>query len=166
MLSDFDQLGSGARVWVYQANRAMNQAEQQEILQKLSAFLNQWAAHGSALQASGKIVKDHFLIIGVDESFQMASGCSIDSSVRFMQDLGQEYKIDFFQRTNLAFLEDDIVKLTPLAELKSAVEEGRVKPDSLFFNNTIQTKGELDSSWCVKASESWLKRYFSTTLSV
>jgi hypothetical protein len=40
----------------------------------------------------------------VDERKAGVSGCSTDSSVRFIKSLGEKYKVDFFNRTNLAFV--------------------------------------------------------------
>lgn len=135
-------------------------------MEALSQFLKAWAAHGQDLHASGKIEYDQFLIIATDESFNLASGCSIDSSVHFVQDLGSRYSIDFFDRSKLAFLQEESVNLIALNSLKGSIEQQVVKPDSLFFQNTVQTKGELKSNWLVKAGESWLKRYFKTYVSV
>lgn len=166
MLANFDKVSDSARIWIYQADRPINPAEKAMIREQTEAFLSQWAAHGSALQAAGDVLYDHFLVICIDESFQMASGCSIDSSVRFVQELGQRMNLDFFQRTNLAFDLETGMKLVPLSKMKTAVESGQVKADSLFFDNNIQSKGQLASQWRVKAGESWLKRYFKATLSV
>jgi hypothetical protein len=166
MLTDFNSLGENSRVWVYQADRLLNNKEQVEILQALEVFLGQWAAHGNNLMASGTIMYDAFLVIGTDESFNMASGCSIDSSFRFVQELGAKTGIDFFQRMNLAFFIDEKVEILKMSDLKSKIEEGLIDSNTLFFDNTIQKKIELDSKWCVKAGESWLGRYFKTTANV
>lgn len=166
MLANFDKISDQARVWIYQADRAVSAEEKSQITANLEGFLGQWAAHGSALQAAGGILYDHFLVICIDESFQMASGCSIDSSVRFVQELGQRLGIDFFKRTNLAFELENGINLVEMPKLKAAIEAGQVKADSLFFDNNIQSKGQLESQWRVKASESWLKRYFKASLSV
>ena len=104
MLANFDNISDQARVWIYQADRPIGTEEKNVIIKDTEAFLSQWAAHGSALQAAGDLLFDHFLVICIDESFQMASGCSIDSSVRFVQELGQKLSIDFFKRTNAQFL--------------------------------------------------------------
>ena len=166
MLAKFDRISENARVWIYQADRAISDEEKALIDQELQRFLGQWAAHGSALQAAGDVLHQHFLIICIDESFQMASGCSIDSSVRFVQELGQKLGIDFFQRTNLAFALDGNIELVAMAQLKAAVEQGKVTADSLFFDNNIQSKSQLAGQWQIKAGESWLKRYFKASLSV
>lgn len=166
MLTDIDKMNDEARVWVYQADRPVSADEKDLIQKELGAFLGQWAAHGSDLKAAGDLLHSHFLVICIDESFQMASGCSIDSSVRFVQELGQKLGIDFFKRTNLAFDLENGVELIEMSNLKGAIEAGKVHAESLFYDNTIKNKGQLVNQWGVKASESWLKRYFKASLSV
>ena len=166
MLANFDNISDQARVWIYQADRPIGTEEKNVIIKDTEAFLSQWAAHGSALQAAGDLLFDHFLVICIDESFQMASGCSIDSSVRFVQELGQKLSIDFFKRTNLAFEVATGIELIEMPKLKGQIEAGVVNPDSVFFDNNIQNKAQLVNQWRVKAGESWLKRYFKASLSV
>lgn len=161
MLTNFEQLSDRSRIWIYQADRPLTQREQSDILSALESFLEQWAAHGQALYASGTIAYDHFLIIATDEQFNLASGCSIDSSVRFVQEMSARFSVDFFNRMNLAFKEGDTIKLVPMAQIKEKAESGVINENTLFFQNTIQTKAELSTSWIVKSGESWLKRYFS-----
>ena len=166
MPTNFDSISDRAKIWIYQADRFINMQEKAVIREHLDVFLSQWAAHSSALQAAGDVLYDYFLIICVDESFQMPGGCSIDSSVRFVQELGQRMNLDFFQRTNLAFDLETGIKLITMPGLKAAIESGEIKADSLFFDNNIQSKNQLADQWRIKAGESWLKRYFKATLSV
>lgn len=166
MLTNFEGMRDNSRVWIYQSDRPISEEEKAGILTDSDVFLRQWAAHGSDLKASGTILHDHFLIICTDESFNLASGCSIDSSVQFVQGIGQKYGIDFFQRTNLAFWQNETIKMVKLGDMKGLVANGEIGADSIFFENTIQTKGQLETQWRVKASETWLKRYFKAALNV
>jgi hypothetical protein len=38
-----------------------------------------------------------------------------------------------------------------------AAQNGFIKEDTLFFQNTVQTKAELEEKWIVKVGESWLR---------
>ena len=166
MLAPFEKLSLRSRIWIYQANRSLSDTEQRTILKSADSFVQQWAAHGQSLLASATVLYDHFFIIATDENFNMASGCSIDSSFRFVQESGSHLNIDFFQRTNLAFLVDNKVELIQMNALKQAIEDGRISEETSFFDNNIHTKSELETQWIVNAGESWLKRYFQTTKSV
>ena len=65
------------------------------ISEKAEAFINQWTRHGDDLKGSFTIKYNQFLVLAVDESFNNVSGCSIDSSVRFVQGLTSRIKIGF-----------------------------------------------------------------------
>jgi len=166
MLTPFEELRPQSRIWIYQADRPIAGEEEQAMLAASETFIREWAAHGQSLLASASVLHQHFLVFATDENFNMASGCSIDSSFRFVQQLGQEMNFDFFQRTNLAFLIDNEVKIVPMSALKHEIAAGTIGEDSLFFDNNIGTKTELAEKWIVSASKSWLKRYFQSSPSV
>jgi len=166
MQTPFNALDDSSRIWIYQSDRKINTGEQKAILSTALDFMTKWAAHGQDLKASATIEHDQFLIIGTDESFNAASGCSIDSSVHFVQELAQNYDIDFFDRMKMAFLINNEVKIIPLNELKSEIANEHLNAESQFFNNTITTKGDLNENWLVNAGNSWLKRYFKVHESV
>ncbi len=166
MVKNFDELSDQSRLWIYQSNRALTAEDVSDIEEKAASFISGWAAHGQDLLASAIVMHNHFLIIAADENFNMASGCSIDSQFRFVQDLGKAMDIDFFNRLNIAFLLQDQVELIPMSAIKQNIEEGNITADSTFFDNNLQTKGDLRVKWLKNASDSWLSRYFRTQNSV
>lgn len=161
MLVDFDSLGSSARVWIYQAGRKFSETEKNTISQTLSSFTDQWAAHGSPLKTSFKVFHDQFIVLTADESFNEASGCSIDSSVHVIKKIDDQFSLDLFDRTKVAFLKKNNVMVLCLNDLSKGLSENMWQQDTLTFNNTVSTKGELDERWVVPANETWLKRYLT-----
>ena len=77
-----------SKVWIYASNRELTQKDQETIASELEPFISEWAAHGKGLLGKSSILENRFVVLVVDESKAMASGCSIDTSVRFMKDLG------------------------------------------------------------------------------
>lgn len=161
MKIDFSAISDNARLWIYQADRKLNQDERAFVEQMLSTFTEKWEAHGAPLKAAFKIVHDQFIVIAVDEAFNQASGCSIDSSVHLMQDISAKLGVDLFDRSKIAFIFNEEIYLESLSNLKSKVEQGLIEKDTLTFNNLISNKGELDSSWVVPAGKTWMSRYFN-----
>ena len=159
MFVDFDKMARDSRVWLYQSDRDLTAEEQNYILEQTEKFLNTWVAHGPNLNSSVKIFYKRFLVILVDEKFASVSGCSIDSSVRFVKALETELNVNFFDRTKVAFLDDGNVFLESLNKIKNRISEGIISGDTLTFNNLIKNKAELEESWMVPASETWLSRY-------
>jgi hypothetical protein len=66
-----------------------------------------------------------------------------------------------FNRQLLGFVMKDNIQLLPLAQLSYAVEHGFVTRDTLYFNNTVQTKAELQEKWMIPAGNSWLSGKFA-----
>ncbi|GAB4002069.1 hypothetical protein GCM10028807_59870 [Spirosoma daeguense] len=160
MYVDFDKLSDKARVWVYQANRLLTDDDIKMIDGLLKPALNQWAAHGQPLLASAEISENRFIVIGVDESYSLPSGCSIDDSARTIRSIGSQIGVDFFDRSAIVELADGLVKAIALSDLKNAVESGVLTPDTSVFNTLVPTKADYLTNWRIRAAESWLGRYF------
>jgi hypothetical protein len=72
-----------------------------------------------------------------------------------------------FDRTALAFVVKDKVQLLPLSQLQYAIDNGFIKGDTLYFNNLVQSKEELETNWIIPVKDSWLSKKvaFSNTVS-
>lgn len=161
MYISFDELSPQARVWIYQADRKLNEAELSLIEEAAPGFLEKWATHGKPLKSSYRIFHKQFLVIAVEETVQAASGCSIDSSVGFVRALENELEVSFTDRSKVAFVLDGEVYLEALPGLKTSIEAGKITADTQTFNNLVSNKQELEENWLLPARETWLKRYFS-----
>lgn len=149
-----------ARVWVYQASRPLTEAELLALQPRLAAFAESWTSHGRQLAASAEVLRQQFLVIGLDEEVAGASGCSIDASVRFVQELEQVLGVALLEKSRMAFLLQGQVRLLSRPEVRAAIAAGQLTPDTLYFNNTLTTKGELDAQWPAPAGQTWLASYF------
>ena len=50
-------------------------------------------------------------MLAVDESFNTVSGCSIDSSVRFIQALEKELQLELMNKMNVTFKDNEHINL-------------------------------------------------------
>lgn len=160
MNNKFNVLPASSRIWIYQASRKLRKSEEVEITEKTGRFVKTWSAHGNDLEAGATILHNQFLVLGVNEDQTGASGCSIDKSFRFIQQLEKNYDIRFLERSKVAFYIDKEVELFPLAELKLKIDAGTITKDTLIFNNLVDNKGDLEDKWIIPANDSWLKKYF------
>jgi len=136
-----------SKVWIYAANRELTKKEQQTITAELEPFITVWAAHGDGLLGKSIIHKNRFVILVVDESKAKASGCSIDTSVRFMKELGAKLNIDFFDRLKLYIEKDDCFNRVTISDLH---EYG----DWDVYNPMIATLKELRENWRIPVNSS------------
>jgi len=146
-----------SRVWVYQCNRLFAIDEALYIEELLKEFILQWNSHGTPVKGEAHLFFGQFIIMIADETATGVSGCSTDSSVRLLKDIEQKFGVNMFDRTTLAFVVKDKVQLLPLSQLKYAFDNGFIDSDTLYFNNVVQTKEELESNWIVPIKQSWLK---------
>ncbi|MBK8846809.1 MAG: hypothetical protein IPO27_09810 [Bacteroidetes bacterium] len=148
MFVTFDTLSNDSKVWIFQANRLLDDAEVALLMDKCKAFIDSWTSHNTELKASAIIKHQLFLIIGVDTLFANASGCSIDKAFRFVQDIGAHLKIDFFNRLNIAIEGGNQISIIKSQEITEQQGE-------YFFDNRIETKGELLTDWKKPLSQCW-----------
>jgi len=160
MLVPFKKLDSQSKIWIYQSSKKLNQEEKDFIIEKTQSFLVDWTAHGNTLEAGIEIFYDQFIIIGVSESTNEASGCSIDKSVNHVRELEKALHINLLERSKVAIKENTTIKLVEFSELKMLISQGEITSDTEIFNNAIVSKKELETNWLQKANNSWLKRYF------
>ncbi len=161
MLVDFNDLSETSRVWIYQANRSFSQEELEEIRQKLDEFIAQWTAHGADLKAGYDIKYKRFIAIGLDQGLNAATGCSIDASVHFIQQLEQAYDVDLMDKMNVSFKQGEFVAYKALADFKKMAKNRSVSPNTIVFNNLVTNIAEYRTNWEVPAKDSWHNRFLN-----
>lgn len=159
MLVDFNTLPEESRIWIYQSNRSFTEEELEEIQSKLNVFIENWTAHGSDLQAGYLIKYKRFIIIGLNQNMNKATGCSIDASVHFIQQLEKEYNVDLMDKMNVSYKQGDFIAYKTLIDFKKMAKEKAVSKNTIVFNNLVATIGEFNDNWEVPASESWHSRF-------
>ncbi len=159
MLVDFNTLPDESRVWIYQASRSFSDAELQEVERSLSEFIDEWTAHGSELEAGFEIRYKRFIILALDQSKTLASGCSIDASVHFIQGLEKKYDLELLDKMNVSYKQGDFIAYKPLADFKKMARQKAVSKNTVVFNNLVTNKLEYLENWEVPASESWHARF-------
>ena len=160
MIVDFDVISEESRIWIYQSNRTLSITEINEIESKIKDFFISFTAHGSDLQASFIIKYSRFIVISLNESFNLATGCSIDSSVRFIQDLEQEYNVSLLDKMNVSYRHGEFIAYKPLIEFKKMIKNRSISKKTIVFNNLINSKSEFLNNWEVPMEESWHNRFF------
>lgn len=152
---DFD---ANSRVWIYQSNRLFFISEALEIEKMLEEFISKWNSHGTPIKGYANLLYGQFLVFIADETTTGVSGCSTDSSVKVVKEIEQRFKVNMFDREFLAFMIKDKIQMLPLNQLKYAIENNFITPDTLYFNNLVKNKQELLNNWLIPVKDSWLKK--------
>lgn len=162
MFVDFERLGPAARLWVYQADRLLTKDEKSTIDEQMQDFCRTWKAHGRDLRSSAAVLHDVFLIVGVDETQNPVSGCSIDASVAAIRELGARLSIDFFDRLQVAYMNGGEVCVLKKGQIPGAIASGILEKETPVFSNTIAKAEDLATKWLMPAGSTWLSRLFTS----
>jgi hypothetical protein len=160
MYVTFDQMPTTARIWIYQSKNPFSEEIQTVLPTQLEDFAAHWQAHAQPLKASFALLHGHFLVLAVDESFNQTSGCSIDASVHFLQDLEKNLPIQLFDRLHHAVIIESKIAFMTQKQIKEAIATEIFDKNTLVFNNLIQNVGDLENNWQIPAEKSWLGKYF------
>ena len=155
---DFDP---GSKVWIYQSSRLFTVSEALQIEEMINQFAQSWLSHGIPVKGAAHLFFGQFVILIADESATGVSGCSTDSSVRLIKEIEKIFGVNMFDRLALAFIDKDKVQILPMPQLKYAVEQGFITADTLFFNNVVLTKEQLENNWIIPVKDSWLAKKIS-----
>jgi hypothetical protein len=150
-----------SRVWVYQSSRLFMLSEALHVEDLLNNFIANWNSHGAPVKGYGNLFFGQFIVLMADERATGVSGCSTDSSVRLIKQIEELFKVNMFDRQMLAFMVKDKVQMLPLAQLQYAVDNNFISADTLYFNNLVQTKEELENKWLIPVKDSWLAKRVS-----
>lgn len=161
MLVPFNELPDSSRVWIYQSNRSFTDQELQEITSKLEGFIAQWTAHGADLKASFEIKYKRFITLALDQQLNVATGCSIDASVKFIQQLEQDYNVDLLDKMNVSYKQGEFVAYKTLTDFRKMAKDKAVSKNTIVFNNLVNNKGEYLTDWEVPAEDSWHNRFLN-----
>jgi hypothetical protein len=164
MFTNFEQMPNQSRVWIFQASQSWTREEKIVLETSLKEFLNTWTAHGSNLMASYELPYNQFIVIALDEGVHSASGCSIDKSFDLIKTLGSKFNIDFFNRMQIAFWEENKgVFLVHSTKIKEEVEKGALGTNTLTFNNLVSNLEQYRNEWKTPMSNTWLKKYLKSS---
>ena len=157
--ASFDSLPDSSRVWVYRSSRPFSAEEEMNVNHWLQQFVDKWTAHNVTLLANAQVFHSQFIVITLDEnSSTQASGCSIDSQVRFITQIGNQLNIDLFDRLTFDFeIEGKVVSIHK-DEVRDLISKGQIKETSQVFDHLVKTKEALSNNWLVTLNQSWHNR--------
>jgi hypothetical protein len=149
-----------SKLWIYQSNRTFTMSELFKIEELLENFIEQWKSHGAPVKGFATALYGQFIILMADESYTTVGGCSTDSSVHVIKAIEKLTGVQMFNRELLAFWVKDKVQTIPMAQVAYALENGILNGDTLYFNNLVANKADMEAKWLQPISESWLgKKY-------
>jgi len=155
-MTNFEKLPDDSRVWVFSADRTLDDRQSKQLLDEVDRFLPTWTAHGAPLTVGRDWRYGRFLTIAVDQSSAGASGCSIDGLFRTLKSLEPRIGASlvtsglvFFRDQTGAIQSVDREKFTDLGA------EGILSADTTAFDPTVTTLREWRARFELPLRDSW-----------
>ena len=89
------------------------------------------------------------------------SGCSIDASVHFIQQLEMDFSVDLLDKMNVSYKQGEFIAYKNLADFRKMAKEKAVSKNTIVFNNLVNNIAEFKENWEVPASDSWHNRFLN-----
>ena len=155
-LVPFSSLGDSSRVWVFGADRALEDSEAAALAGLADRFLSTWTAHGQPLTCGWEWRDGRFLVVGVDENAANASGCSIDGLYRKLADFEKQHGVSLLSREQVFYRQPDgEVSSATRDEFARLSSAGTIGPDTIVFDTSVTTLGEWRERFELAAAGSW-----------
>jgi hypothetical protein len=155
--SDLQMLPPDARLWVFGSDRALTPEEASRLTQTLNRFIGRWTAHSAELTAVFTLLEDRFVLVAVDESRAAASGCSIDTLIRQLEELEHALDIRLLDG-RLVWYRDESGAIVSCdrEEFRRLGQEGQLDGQTGVFDLTLDRLGGWRSGLFERpAADSW-----------
>ena len=160
MIVPFENLPPESRVWVYPSDRPFREEELTKLKESLNDFISSWKAQNRELEAGFDLHYNRFIILGLNQEKAQASGCSIDASVHFIQELEKAFKLSLLDKMNVTFKQGEYLSHKTLEDFKKMAKERAISKSTIVFNNLVDNVDGYHNFWEVPAEESWHNRFF------
>jgi len=158
---EFDQLPNDARVWIFPAERPLNETEQGQLLTIVDQFIDQWRTHGVPMTAGREIRYGRFLFVGVDQRQAGPSGCSIDALFRQTQTLEKQIGAELADHAPVLFRRGSTIERAGRDEFAKLAATGAVDLETTVFDNTLTSVGDVRAGrWETRLGDAWHARAF------
>lgn len=146
------------KVWAYPISKLLSEKELNDLLTTGFDFISEWTAHNKKLKASFEIFENRILLVKVDESFEIASGCSIDKLTQFIKKTELSFGIELLNRFLVACVINKKIEVIHATEIKKLLLTNVISENTFVYNTSISNQNELNG-WLNEIKNTWLKRY-------
>ena len=152
----FSSLPEDARVWIFGSAEELSPDHAATLLESVDEYLEDWRAHGSPLTVAREWRDDRFLTIGVDQSEENASGCSLDALFRVLQGLEKRIDTSLLGNSRVYYRSSGgSIRATDRTGFAEQAENGSIGGDTPVFDLSVQTVGEWKERFETSAVNSW-----------
>ena len=155
-LVSFSELPDDARIWVFGADAPVDDVDAPRLLAAVDGFLYAWKAHGHPLTCAREWRDDRFLVIGVDQRTEGASGCSIDGLFRTLQAVERGIGASLVGGGRVYFRDElDLLHAVSRAEFEALAASGAVGSGTPVYDTTVTSMTDYRVKFETTAGAGW-----------
>jgi hypothetical protein len=156
----FSELPDDARLWIFAADRNLDDDELDRLTGALDRFVEGWVAHGAPVVGGYEVREGRFVLVASDERATGVSGCSIDALHRALKELEGGLGVRLTDRAPVWFRDaEGRVRTAARSEFREMAQAGEVSASTPVFDPTLTQVGEVRAGgWERPAGEGWHAR--------
>jgi len=157
-------LPDAARVWIYPASNPLPEETQQTLLDRLHAFVDEWASHQTDVRGGAAVLHDRFVLLaGARADGADPSGCAIDDATRTVDALAEGLGIAWVPSLHVMYrAADGSVAAVSRTTFQERADAGAVTTDTIVFDPSVTTLGDVrHGAFEQPAGTSWHAQAFS-----
>ncbi len=155
-LVSFADLPDDARVWIFGSDAPIDDIDAPRLLAAVDGFLYAWKAHGNPLTCAREWRDEHFLVIGVDQRTEGASGCSVDGLFRTLQAIEQGIGASLVGGGRVYFRDAlGLLHTVMRPDFEALAKNGNAAATTTVFDTTLTTKADYVARFVTTAGASW-----------
>lgn len=142
--------------WLFAANADLN-PHFEALAARVDAFLAQWAAHGTQVEAGSALICGHFLIIAEGQGGGASSGCSQDALRGMVQGLEKQFGTVLLAGGRIFYRNaEGGVEVASRMGFQTAAKSGQVGPETWVFDTLVQAAADLrQGRFLCQVKDSW-----------
>ncbi|MCB0344432.1 MAG: hypothetical protein KDD66_04920 [Bdellovibrionales bacterium] len=157
----FDDFDDAARVWIFAADKTLSDEQAANVSNAIADFLDEWAAHGKALNAAVQVFHNRFAVVCANEAEVKASGCSVDALFRAIREVFERSGTLVADSSNIFYQDGEEVFSISRPAFKQLVEQKAVNGNTPVFDNSLTTLAAMRTgSWNRAYKDSWHAQLF------
>lgn len=159
----FTHLPDDARIWIYAADRDLNELEENRVVEILQEFCASWESHGRPVASGATMVESRFAVISGHIPGGDISGCGIDASVHALDNARAELGIEWLPSLLVHYRDaNQVIRSVSRAQFRVSAEAGEVHLETTVFDLEVQRLGDMRAGKFEQpAGATWHRHAFS-----
>lgn len=159
MIVDYSLIPEDARIWIYPSSRKFYASELEEVEHKIKTFIENWKSDDENFKVCYKFLYNRFIIFFTDSENSTLTNTDINTSVSFILQLQEDYKVELLDKMNVCFKQGEFVQYKELKDFKKLLKNKAVTAKTIIFDNLITSKQDFENYWEVAIEDSWYRRF-------